>query len=73
MHHLLLCIYKELITVLYEQCLIIILFQYACDLKAEVIGKPSPTFFQSVLNDMGLQPHEVWSNRGLCSVIYVVQ
>uniref|UniRef100_UPI0037E76732 phospholysine phosphohistidine inorganic pyrophosphate phosphatase n=1 Tax=Semicossyphus pulcher TaxID=241346 RepID=UPI0037E76732 len=33
--------------------------EYATDLKAEVIGKPSPTFFQSVLNDMGLQPHEV--------------
>ncbi|XP_008288665.1 phospholysine phosphohistidine inorganic pyrophosphate phosphatase [Stegastes partitus] len=32
--------------------------EYACDLKAEVIGKPSPTFFQTVLNDMGLQPHE---------------
>nr|XP_004561248.2 phospholysine phosphohistidine inorganic pyrophosphate phosphatase [Maylandia zebra] len=33
--------------------------EYACDLKAEVIGKPSPTFFRSVLNDMGLKPHEV--------------
>ncbi|XP_056285352.1 phospholysine phosphohistidine inorganic pyrophosphate phosphatase isoform X1 [Pseudoliparis swirei] len=33
--------------------------EYACDLKAEVVGKPSATFFQSVLNDMGLQPHEV--------------
>ncbi|XP_029954812.1 phospholysine phosphohistidine inorganic pyrophosphate phosphatase [Salarias fasciatus] len=33
--------------------------EYACDLKAEVIGKPSPTFFQSVLNDMQLQAHEV--------------
>ncbi|XP_068610787.1 phospholysine phosphohistidine inorganic pyrophosphate phosphatase [Brachionichthys hirsutus] len=32
--------------------------EYACDLKAEVIGKPSPVFFQSVLNDMGLQPRE---------------
>ncbi|XP_027885268.1 phospholysine phosphohistidine inorganic pyrophosphate phosphatase [Xiphophorus couchianus] len=32
--------------------------EYACDLKAEVIGKPSPTFFQSVLSDMGLKPHE---------------
>uniref|UniRef100_A0A665WN31 Phospholysine phosphohistidine inorganic pyrophosphate phosphatase n=1 Tax=Echeneis naucrates TaxID=173247 RepID=A0A665WN31_ECHNA len=32
--------------------------EYACDLKAEVIGKPSPMFFQSVLNDMGLQPSE---------------
>ncbi|KAM9425284.1 phospholysine phosphohistidine inorganic pyrophosphate phosphatase isoform 2-T2 [Pholidichthys leucotaenia] len=33
--------------------------EYACDLKAEVIGKPSATFFHSVLSDMGLQPHEV--------------
>uniref|UniRef100_A0A3Q2UC45 Phospholysine phosphohistidine inorganic pyrophosphate phosphatase n=1 Tax=Fundulus heteroclitus TaxID=8078 RepID=A0A3Q2UC45_FUNHE len=32
--------------------------EYACDLKAEVIGKPSPTFFQSVLGDMGLKPNE---------------
>uniref|UniRef100_A0A3B3ZIQ9 Phospholysine phosphohistidine inorganic pyrophosphate phosphatase n=1 Tax=Periophthalmus magnuspinnatus TaxID=409849 RepID=A0A3B3ZIQ9_9GOBI len=32
--------------------------EYACDVKAQVIGKPSPTFFQSVLNDMGIQPHE---------------
>ncbi|XP_077594450.1 phospholysine phosphohistidine inorganic pyrophosphate phosphatase [Stigmatopora nigra] len=33
--------------------------EYACDVEAEVIGKPSATFFQSVLNDMALQPHEV--------------
>ncbi|XP_028332179.1 phospholysine phosphohistidine inorganic pyrophosphate phosphatase isoform X1 [Gouania willdenowi] len=33
--------------------------EYACDIKAEVIGKPSQMFFQSVLSDMGLQPHEV--------------
>ncbi|GAA6083164.1 phospholysine phosphohistidine inorganic pyrophosphate phosphatase isoform X1, partial [Tachysurus ichikawai] len=33
--------------------------EYACDLEAEVVGKPAPMFFQSVLNDMGLQPHEV--------------
>ncbi|XP_056221727.1 phospholysine phosphohistidine inorganic pyrophosphate phosphatase isoform X1 [Seriola aureovittata] len=32
--------------------------EYACDLEAEVIGKPSSMFFQSVLNDMGLHPHE---------------
>lgn len=32
--------------------------EYACDVKAEVIGKPSPMFFQSVLGDMGIQPHE---------------
>lgn len=37
----------------------IVLLQYACDVKAEVFGKPSPLFFQSALNDMGLQPHEV--------------
>uniref|UniRef100_A0A3Q3WZI2 Phospholysine phosphohistidine inorganic pyrophosphate phosphatase n=1 Tax=Mola mola TaxID=94237 RepID=A0A3Q3WZI2_MOLML len=33
--------------------------EYACDVKAEVFGKPSPVFFQSALSDMGLQPHEV--------------
>ncbi|XP_040922983.1 phospholysine phosphohistidine inorganic pyrophosphate phosphatase [Toxotes jaculatrix] len=32
--------------------------EYACDLEAEVIGKPSPMFFHSVLSDMALQPHE---------------
>ena len=36
--------------------------QYACDVEAEVIGKPSTMFFQSVLNDMGIQPHEVIRN-----------
>ncbi|KAM9832012.1 phospholysine phosphohistidine inorganic pyrophosphate phosphatase [Neosynchiropus ocellatus] len=33
--------------------------EYACDLEAEVVGKPSLAFFQSVLKDMALQPHEV--------------
>ncbi|XP_029933355.1 phospholysine phosphohistidine inorganic pyrophosphate phosphatase [Myripristis murdjan] len=32
--------------------------EYACDVEAEVIGKPSSVFFQSVLNDMGIQPQE---------------
>ncbi|XP_046888091.1 phospholysine phosphohistidine inorganic pyrophosphate phosphatase isoform X2 [Hypomesus transpacificus] len=32
--------------------------EYACDLEAEVIGKPAPMFFQSVLNNMGIQPQE---------------
>ncbi|KAL2078569.1 hypothetical protein ACEWY4_026254 [Coilia grayii] len=32
--------------------------EYACDVEAEVVGKPSAMFFQSVLNDMGVQPHE---------------
>ncbi|XP_051959343.1 LOW QUALITY PROTEIN: phospholysine phosphohistidine inorganic pyrophosphate phosphatase [Xyrauchen texanus] len=33
--------------------------EYACDIEAEVVGKPAPGFFQSVLSDMKLQPHEV--------------
>ncbi|KAG7264489.1 hypothetical protein CRUP_025569 [Coryphaenoides rupestris] len=33
--------------------------EYACDVEAEVIGKPSAGFFHSVLRDMGLQPHQV--------------
>ncbi|XP_067225239.1 phospholysine phosphohistidine inorganic pyrophosphate phosphatase isoform X3 [Chanodichthys erythropterus] len=32
--------------------------EYACDVQAEVVGKPSADFFQTVLNDMSLQPHE---------------
>lgn len=37
-------------------------WQYASDVEAEVVGKPSAMFFQSVLDDMGIQPHEVWNN-----------
>ncbi|XP_043087205.1 phospholysine phosphohistidine inorganic pyrophosphate phosphatase isoform X2 [Puntigrus tetrazona] len=33
--------------------------EYACDVQAEVVGKPSADFFQTVLRDMKLQPHEV--------------
>ncbi|XP_016334361.1 phospholysine phosphohistidine inorganic pyrophosphate phosphatase-like, partial [Sinocyclocheilus anshuiensis] len=33
--------------------------EYACDVQAEVVGKPSAEFFQMVLSDMKLQPHEV--------------
>ncbi|KAJ8264458.1 hypothetical protein GJAV_G00149400 [Gymnothorax javanicus] len=32
--------------------------EYACDVEAEVVGKPAPMFFQSVLTDMGIQPQE---------------
>ncbi|XP_072311842.1 phospholysine phosphohistidine inorganic pyrophosphate phosphatase [Eucyclogobius newberryi] len=32
--------------------------EYACDVKAEVIGKPSQAFFRSVLGDMGIQPQQ---------------
>lgn len=33
--------------------------EYACDVKAEIIGKPSQRFFQSVLDDMGVNANEV--------------
>ncbi|KAG7492646.1 hypothetical protein MATL_G00016870 [Megalops atlanticus] len=32
--------------------------EYACDVEAEVVGKPAPMFFQSALTDMGIQPQE---------------
>ncbi|XP_056089755.1 phospholysine phosphohistidine inorganic pyrophosphate phosphatase [Rhinichthys klamathensis goyatoka] len=33
--------------------------EYAGDVRAEVVGKPSADFFGTVLKDMSLQPHEV--------------
>ncbi|TRY59404.1 hypothetical protein DNTS_004310 [Danionella cerebrum] len=33
--------------------------EYACDVKAEVVGKPSTEFFRTVLRDMHLEPHQV--------------
>ncbi|KAK7486238.1 hypothetical protein BaRGS_00022561 [Batillaria attramentaria] len=32
--------------------------EYACDLKAEVVGKPSESFFLSVVKDMGASPED---------------
>ncbi|KAJ1139781.1 hypothetical protein NDU88_006145 [Pleurodeles waltl] len=32
--------------------------EYACDIKAEVVGKPSRMFFLSALEDMGVEPHQ---------------
>nr|XP_046194503.1 phospholysine phosphohistidine inorganic pyrophosphate phosphatase-like isoform X1 [Oncorhynchus gorbuscha] len=32
--------------------------EYACDVEAEVIGKPDPMFFQKVLDDMKIQSHQ---------------
>ncbi|KAE8590232.1 hypothetical protein XENTR_v10017986 [Xenopus tropicalis] len=32
--------------------------EYACDIKAEVVGKPSPNFFLSALEEMGAKPEE---------------
>uniref|UniRef100_A0AAZ3PXV4 Phospholysine phosphohistidine inorganic pyrophosphate phosphatase n=1 Tax=Oncorhynchus tshawytscha TaxID=74940 RepID=A0AAZ3PXV4_ONCTS len=33
--------------------------EYACDVEAEVIGKPDPMFFQKVLDDMGIQSQQL--------------
>lgn len=33
--------------------------QFAADVKAEVVGKPSPTFFNSVLEDMDVGAENV--------------
>ena len=33
--------------------------QYATDVMAEVVGKPSSTFFQAVLQDAGVRAYEV--------------
>ncbi|XP_063291108.1 phospholysine phosphohistidine inorganic pyrophosphate phosphatase [Pelobates fuscus] len=32
--------------------------EYACDITAEVVGKPSPNFFMSALAEMGVKPEE---------------
>ncbi|XP_075072172.1 phospholysine phosphohistidine inorganic pyrophosphate phosphatase isoform X1 [Mixophyes fleayi] len=32
--------------------------EYACDITAEVVGKPSKNFFLSALTEMGVSPHE---------------
>ncbi|XP_037660195.1 phospholysine phosphohistidine inorganic pyrophosphate phosphatase isoform X2 [Choloepus didactylus] len=32
--------------------------EYACGIKAEVVGKPSPEFFKSALHEMGLEAHQ---------------
>lgn len=34
-------------------------FQYACDVQAEVVGKPAKTFFESALAEMGVSPQQV--------------
>ena len=34
--------------------LMAILFQYACDVKGEIVGKPSATFYNTVIDDMGV-------------------
>ncbi|XP_054840254.1 phospholysine phosphohistidine inorganic pyrophosphate phosphatase isoform X2 [Eublepharis macularius] len=32
--------------------------EYACDIQAEVVGKPAKMFFQSALREMGVEPHQ---------------
>lgn len=34
-------------------------FQYACDVQAEVVGKPAKMFFESALAEMGVPPQQV--------------
>lgn len=38
---------------------LIFILQFAADVKAEIVGKPSETFFSSVLEDMGVSPENV--------------
>ncbi|KAF3828002.1 hypothetical protein GH733_001237 [Mirounga leonina] len=33
--------------------------EYACGIEAEVVGKPSPEYFQLALKEMGVEAHEV--------------
>uniref|UniRef100_UPI00398E964A phospholysine phosphohistidine inorganic pyrophosphate phosphatase isoform X1 n=1 Tax=Pristiophorus japonicus TaxID=55135 RepID=UPI00398E964A len=33
--------------------------EYACDIEAEIVGKPAKMFFLSALSDMGLEPDQV--------------
>lgn len=33
--------------------------EYACNIKAEVLGKPSLEFFNSAVQDINVQPHEI--------------
>lgn len=39
--------------------------EFACDVKSEVVGKPSAEFFGAALSDMGITPKQV-SNLMLC-------
>uniref|UniRef100_A0A6J0TI14 Phospholysine phosphohistidine inorganic pyrophosphate phosphatase n=1 Tax=Pogona vitticeps TaxID=103695 RepID=A0A6J0TI14_9SAUR len=32
--------------------------EYACDIQAEVVGKPAKMFFQSALTEMDIEPHQ---------------
>ena len=39
--------------------MIISVFQFACDVQAEVIGKPSSTFFLTALDKIQVLPEDV--------------
>lgn len=39
--------------------------QYACGIEAEVVGKPSPEFFRSALQQMGVEAHQVGCSHGV--------
>ena len=35
------------------------LFQFACDIEAKVVGKPSNVFFETAVKDIGVRPENV--------------
>ena len=35
------------------------MFQFAADVKAELVGKPSKRFFMAPLNNIGIKPENV--------------
>lgn len=45
--------------------------QYACDIQAEVVGKPAKRFFESALAELGVPPEQVrlrCHDHGLCHI-----
>lgn len=52
-------------TRLYQtvSCFTVMCFQYACDVTAEVVGKPAPSFFLTALEDMGIPANQVHGVR----------
>lgn len=43
--------------------------EYACDCKAEVVGKPEKAFFMSAIKDMSVSPEECVMIGDVCKYI----
>ncbi len=52
---IILCLFKWI----KQYWLFVFPLQYACDIEAEVVGKPSPSFYNVPLQDMGVAPQHV--------------